>query len=369
VREALAAVERPKPPLPLEFDGEIAPRLQSSYLIKGVLDRGARIVVVGQPGCGKSFISLDQARHASRGLDWFGHRTSRGRVVYLPAEGQGGFRKRCAAWNMAHPAGESDPFALIPTTVDLLDPAADLAKVRQTLDRFVEREGGLDLLTIDTLSATFGGGDENGSDMSAYTANIDRLCAPYGCACVIVHHSPLDATAKRPRGHGSLWGWADAVFMVTGERDAPARRWHCVKLKDGDPGRDILFTLKQVEIGVDEDGDPVTSGVVERSAFEPATVAGKRRLSAKETIVKAALERALVASGTFPPSEIPDAVLNRVRTNKAVRTHEWRAEALPALASSDTKPDTARRTFDRARESLQASEIIGVWEDWAWLNF
>jgi hypothetical protein len=357
------------PPLPLEYDGEIRPWLERRYLIKGLLGAAAKIVVFGPPGCGKSFLAWDMARHISRGLDWFGRRTRSGRCVYLAAEGQAGLRTRHAAWNLHHPAADPDPFALIPTAVDLLDPRADLPKLRTTLDCFVGRFGGLELLIIDTLAATFGGGDENGSDMAAYVANIERLCAPYGCASLIVTHAPLDATAKRPRGHSSLWGAADAVLHVTGDRDAPARRLHVLKQKDDDPGPDLLFTLRSVEVGVDEDGDLVTSCVVEQSEYEPTSIIGKRRLSAKEAIVKAAIERALAAFGVFPPTEIPDSVLNRVRTNKVVRMADWRAEALPALVNPDTKPDTARRTFDRARETLQASEIIGVWEDWAWLNF
>jgi hypothetical protein len=128
-----------------------------------------------------------------------------------------------------------------------------------------------------------------------------------------------------------------------------------------------MFTLRQLEIGVDEDGDPVTSCVVEESDLEPAQVRGRRKLSAKEQIVFAALERTLVASGTFPPSDIPDNVLNRVRTGKVAIVSEWRAQALSALATPDTKPDTARKAFDRAKQQLQASETIGAWEQWAWL--
>jgi len=355
--------------LPLECDGEIIPNLSSRHLIKGLLGTATKNAVIGPPGCGKSFLTFDWGRHIGRELAWFGRETRAGRVAYLAAEGQTGLRKRHAAWNLAHPADKPDPFGLIPTAVDLLDPRADLPKVRATLDCFADRFGGLELLIVDTLAATFGGGDENTSDMAAYVANIERLCEPYGCASIIVHHSPLDATAKRPRGHSSLWGAMDAVFFVSGDRDALARRVSCIKMKDDDPGPDFLFTLKRVEIGVDEEGEAVTSCIVEQSELEPIAVVGKRRLTAKEQIVKAALERALVAQGTLPPREIPDSICNRLRTNKAVRTHEWRVEALPALASSDTKPDTARRTFDRARETLQASEIIGVWEDWAWLNF
>jgi len=354
--------------LPLECDGEITPRLESRYLIKGLLGTATKIVIFGPPGCGKSFLAYDMARHGCRGLEWFGRRVKPFTAVYVPAEGQGGLRDRHTAWNLEHPGGP-DPFALIPTAVDLLDPRADIPKLRDTLDCFVQRFGALDLLVIDTLAASFGADDENSSDMSAYVSNIDRLCAPFGCSCILVHHSPLDATARRPRGHSSLWGAADTVIHVSGDRDAPARRIHVLKQKDGDPGPDLMFRLKQVEIGTDEDGDPVTSCVIEQSDLEPAAVVGKRRLSAKETIVKAALDRALVAFGVFPPAEIPHNVLNRLRTNKVVRVSELRSEALPALINPDTKPDTARRTFDRARESLQASEIIGIWEEWAWLNF
>jgi hypothetical protein len=359
----------PATPLPLECDGEIQPRLQGRYLIKGLIGTASKIGVVGPPGCGKSFLVYDWARHGCRGLNWFGRLVKPFSAVCVAAEGQGGVRNRHAAWDMVHGATGSDPFALIPTAVDLLNPKPDLPKLQATLDHFAARFGGLDLLVVDTLAASFGGGDENSSDMASYAANIDKLCAPYGCSCIIVHHSPLDATAKRPRGHSSLWGTLDAVFMVSGDSDAPARRIHCIKQKDGDPGPDIMFRLKQVEIGVDEDGDRVTSCVVEQSDLEPLAVAGKRKLSAKEKIVKAALDRSLVELGICPPAEIPENILNRLRTNKVVRTADWRAAALSSLASSDTKPDTARRTFDRSRENLQAAAIVGVWEDWAWLIF
>jgi hypothetical protein len=158
------------------------------------------------------------------------------------------------------------------------------------------------------------------------------------------------------------------VLHVTGDRDAPARRIHVLKQKDDDPGPDILFRLKQVEIGTDEDGDPVTSCVIEESDLDAAAAPG-RKLAGNEKIVVAALERALVGRGVSPPAIIPDSVLNRARTNKVVNVSEWLSEAVSALRRPDTDPDTPRRTFDRARTKLQASETVGIWEDWAWLNF
>lgn len=352
--------------LPVEMYGEISPQLEKRYLIKGLLMAGTNNIVFGQPGCGKSFLCIDWALHVAAGRDWFGRRVVRGGVVYVAAEGQGGVRMRVEAWKRTHGVETAD-FALIPASIDLLDPAADMAKLRCVLTDLAHKWGGIALLAVDTLAATFGGGDENGSDMAAYYGNVASLCEPYRCARIIVTHAPLIGEAKRPRGHGSQWGGADAVFHVSGDRDAPARRVHVLKQKDSDPGPDILFTLKQVGIGTDEDGERVTSCIVEESDVEPSQLSGGRRLSPKERVVLSALERTLIESGKFPPATIPDNVLNRARTGKVVALSEWRSAALSTLSNSDTKSDTPRRNFDRYRDKLQASEIIGVWEDWAWL--
>lgn len=343
--------------------------MEGRWLIKHLLRASAAAVVFGFPGCGKSFLALDWCLAIAAGDDWFGRRVKQGTVVYIAAEGQGGIRARIDAWKREKGRETEDlPFAAIPQSIDLFDPASgDLAALRNALESLQEQWGRIDLVVIDTLNATIGAGDENGPDMGAYVGNIRRLCEPFDCGWMIVTHVPLNGDAKRPRGHGSLWGAVDTAIHVSGDRDAPARRIHVIKQKDDDPGSDILFKLKQVEIGIDEDGDLVTSCVVEPSELEPDQVRGRRKLSPKERIVFAALERAVTATGTFPPAAIPDNVLNRVKIGKVVSMSEWRSEALSSLAAPDTKPDTARRTFVRCRDSLQASEIIGVWEEWAWL--
>ncbi|MGO7204046.1 AAA family ATPase, partial [Rhizobium ruizarguesonis] len=49
----------------IEWFDELSPVLTSSYLIKGLLDRGAMSVVYGPSNSGKTFFSLDVAFHVA----------------------------------------------------------------------------------------------------------------------------------------------------------------------------------------------------------------------------------------------------------------------------------------------------------------
>lgn len=355
-------------PYPVELFGDIKPGLSNRFLVKGLLLAGTKIVIFGQEGSAKSFLLLDVLLHIASGRPWFGRKVERGGVIYIAAEGQAGTRLRVEAWKQHHQVRDDIPFAMIPTAVDLLDPAADLAKLHQTLN-FLARLWGMPLaaIAIDTLSQTIGGGDENGPDMAAYVANCTRLTAPFGCATAIVHHQPLDAPTKRPRGHSSLSGGADTMLHVEGREDP--RRITTVKQKDLERGPDLLFSLKSIELGRDEDDEPVRSCVVEQSEFEPVPTKAGRKLSATNQTALAALDRVLVRDGFSPPSEIPDDLLNRLRTAKVAKLVDWQAEALSAFADPDKQADTPGRLFRRARTDLQGAEIVGIWEEFVWRTF
>jgi hypothetical protein len=229
---------------------------------------------------------------------------------------------------------------------------------------------GVRLLVIDTLSKTFGGGDENGSDMAAYVANINRAFVHYGCLRLIVHHQPWTSDTKRPRGHSSLLGAVDVAIHVEGDSGAPARWLTVTKQKDGEDGLRIPFKLRSVEIGTNAKCQPVTSCVVDGVAPDDIlpTKAG-HKLSAAERIALLALDRVTTADGITPPGDIPDEALNRLRTGKVSALSAWQSETVEALHEPDKQADTASRTFRRVRKSLQAAEIIGIHGEYVWRNW
>jgi hypothetical protein len=264
------------------------------------------------------------------------------------------------------------PFALVPVSLDLLRVGEDIAKLERVVSALSMRDDwlGVRLLTIDTLSKTFGGGDENGADMAAYISNISRTFADYGCLRLIVHHQPWTSDTKRPRGHSSLLGAVDAAFHVSGDSSAPARELLVTKQKDGEDGQCILFNLRSVEIGTNSKGEPVTSCVVDPvDAADALPSKNGKRLTPHERVALIELDRITTISGFAPPGDIPEKALNHFRTGKVANLSDWQAAALSALNEPDKQPDSIRRSFQRVRTALQAAEIIGIHGDYVWRNW
>lgn len=72
------------------------------WIVRGVLPRAELCVIYGESGSGKSFLALDLAAAITRGINWRGKRTTKGRVVYVCAEGAGGFKARLRAYAAKH---------------------------------------------------------------------------------------------------------------------------------------------------------------------------------------------------------------------------------------------------------------------------
>ena len=147
------------------------------------------------------------------------------------------------------------PFYLQPVTLDLVKEAPELIRViRRALGNVKPV-----VIVLDTLNRSLRGSESSDEDMSAYIRAADSLREAFDCAVIIVHHCGLDGT--RPRGHTSLTGAADAQLSVS--RDAGGNIVMTVEyMKDGAEGDAIVSRLETVEVGRDEDGDPITSCVV-----------------------------------------------------------------------------------------------------------
>jgi hypothetical protein len=268
------------------IDSSILRQPSPPALVKGLFHRGELVIPFGDPGSGKTFVMLDLALAIALGLPtWAGHKiVGRGPVVYVAAEGKRGLYLRLIAWararNPRHPEQELDKlkgfFYVFEEATQFLEPT-EWATFRAEVDAL-----GVTPYAIffDTFSRCIAGVDENSQkEMSKAIHCTDELRA-LGIATFLVHHSKKDGT--QVRGSSVLRGAADVMFHVSrGGSGAPIvldfDAGSGGKMKEGEPPADGLhFLLRSVLLGIDSDGDNITSAVV---AFEPPS---KDRLAAME---------------------------------------------------------------------------------------
>lgn len=353
--------------LPLVWYADIQPVLNGNWIIKKVIPADAFVTIIGHPGCGKSFFALDLSAHIAAGIDWQGRKTRRGLVIYLAAEGQRGQLNRVTAWRQHY--GEDDlAFAMIPVGINLRDAQADLPALMETIEAAIKRSG-LDLavLVVDTLNRTFGGGDENGSDMSEYVDNVGRLKARFGCTAIVVHHIPKNSDGSvTERGHGSLRGAVETSLVVSYDQDSGLRTIKCTKMKDGEDGWSIDFKLKSIELGTDEDGEPVTSCVVvEPDGNEPPSRVKGPSLSPTQRGAYNELLATLEASPRGVPRDIPDGMIDPYRVSKVALRADWRDRWM-AIHGVDMAVESASATFRRAVTELTNKGLVAGWNDHVW---
>lgn len=246
--------------------GQFAKGTLPTWIIKSVLPKAELAVVFGESGSGKSFLVMDMALAISRGMDWCGHRVKQGRVVYIAAEGAGGARTRANAYAQHHELLLDElPFGVINAAPNFLQKtdAVDVAKA-------IVASGPCDVVIVDTFAQTTPGANENSAeDIGKALAHCKGIHRATGALVILVHHSGKDAS-KGARGWSGIKAAADAEIEVT--RLADARLARVSKMKDGEDGSVFPFKLTTVPVGVDEDGDVISSCVVEYTNLPPPPI-------------------------------------------------------------------------------------------------
>jgi hypothetical protein len=371
------------------------------WLIKGIIPTREAVLIYGAPQTGKSFETQNLAMHIARGNDFQGRRTKKAGVVYCAFEGGKGFRGRQRAYaehNAIQPDDDVD-MVVLTRRADLFSDDTDIIalieEIRHWGETFSEPLG---LVVLDTWSAATPGADENaGKDVSRVKERVMRIVNELNTAVIVVHHKP--ASGGRPRGHGSLTGDFETTIDIdwvteSGTRqDAPRGPNNAVKDQDrrplrtaivtkqreGEQGLSWKFVLRQVKIGQDADGDPITScvstlpaGLAAEQRDAPANAGGPAKTEDGRFILKPNLAvafRALVAATGEKGREPPPKIRAPAKT-LCVTLAEWRDEYERIVAGEDEDPEKlkerVKKARDRAVEKLTLSGFIGKDGDWVW---
>lgn len=272
-------------------------RYSGRPIYKNFLYEKAITVIYGQSNVGKSFVASDIAGHVALALNWGSFKykpknkdgTTRPiGVLYIAAEAAGSFGKRGKAL-LKRLKRDKIPFRTIGVPLQFAKDRVDTERVVKEIEMLkAELDFEVGLVIVDTLATTFQGGNENASeDMGMYISNMKYIQHHCDTGVLIVHHAGKDQAAGA-RGHSSLRAATDTEIEVLSEKKG--ERYHrCIrtrKQREGENDIVIKFGLMVVELGKDEDGDPIdTCHVVLETDDEFESIVPMDELEPGEAIV------------------------------------------------------------------------------------
>jgi hypothetical protein len=376
------------PNLPQLFmHGDPDPRPLKDWLVKYMIPVRGHGLFSGQWGTGKTFVLLELAAAIMTGQPFVGHIVKRQcGVLLIASEGADEVRLRLEAL-VREKCGNAErmPFAWYETAPALLqkDGAQKFIAMARRADAFLRAKCGLPLglVIVDTLGACAGYvrvGEE--SDNATGQAMMDVLkavsiainCFVFGTAHV----------GKNPelgtRGGSSREDAGDVILVCLGEKTASGSvtntRLAVRKHKAGRQGQEFPFALREVVLGLDEDGDPITTMVVD---WSPAGATGgvniadcrppldpwaeSRRQDQKTAVLR--LKRALMSVLADKGVDLaipPDGPVARMVDQKIVREEFY--SHTPADGTPEQKGEFRRQKFVRALDWAEQKQLVGIEE-------
>jgi hypothetical protein len=320
-----------------------------SWLWPSRIALGKMTTFAGDPGLGKSFITLDMAARVSTGAAWpdGSGNAPKGSVIIMGVEDDladtirprlnaagADVRKVHALEGVEVRAKGKDPFQRAITL-------EDIAKIRTAADRLPDCK----LIVIDPVSCFLGESDSHkNAEIRALLAPLAKLAADKGLAAVIVSHLSKGSGPAMYRTMGSIAfvAAARAAFLACKDRDDATdnrRLFLPVKNNIGNDktGLAYRFAGEREQTRIEWEPEPVTTTADEATA-EQRPGGGDRQGKRRERKEEEAGTRLLIALDRLADPTTGWAMLGRVR-DAAGLTHAWAKRAVFLLSGNENESD------------------------------
>lgn len=312
----------------------------TEWLIKKWLPDAELVLIYGAPGSGKSFLALDMVSSIALGIRWNGHSVRQKRVVYICAEGAAGFKKRISAYEQRFNVQLGENLHIIADQPDLLH-GRDLDELTVELLKVHP-----DVIVIDTLAQVMPGGDENSSvDMGKVLDQCRNIQRTTQAMIILVHHAGKDAS-RGPRGWSGISAAADAIIEVS--RGPIHNQAKTAKMKDDEDDLVYSFNLTRHVLGMDEEGDAISSCTV--TTVPTTSAAPASRIAPKGSIQKAVYRAAHELTERRKQVEVAKIITKAVESV----SHD------PGLDLAKPRRDQRRANAKRALDALIEMGLLSM---------
>lgn len=257
-----------------------------SWMIKNILPSEGLVEMIGASNSYKTFIVLDMMYCISNGIEYHGHKTKQGIVIYIAGEGANGAKMRLRGLRKKY-GHNTDNFYMLQCSANLSD-YKEMDKLASEISAITEDK--ISLIVFDTLHRNTAGIDENSaSDFALVLGNVDKYLKPLCNLIGYIHHTGNGAeTSMRGRGTSARFAAMDTSIVIHSKVKNNAGMT-CMKQKDGDAFETIFFDFEKVDIDLqDEEGDSLFSVVpiLGNEIVEIKEVDTKKDLSEYADIIK-----------------------------------------------------------------------------------
>ena len=220
---------------------------KNDWLIQDIIPKNSLIILYGDSGTGKTFVSIDITLHLAYNLNWKNQKTdNNGIIIYCIGEGINGISDRIKAWHNYYDLKYDAPFILIPIEAISFSDKNNIDKMINTLEKIMQQyDLPINLIVLDTLSKASIGFDENSSkDMGEFLYNFDIIKKYFNTSIMFIHHSGKN-NYKGMRGSSYLLGTVDTCIKLDNHENKLFLQIE--KQKDGLNGTFQLNLQKELE--------------------------------------------------------------------------------------------------------------------------
>jgi hypothetical protein len=343
-------------PVKITFYRDLVLDNSDKTLVGGLVETGTLALLVGPPGSGKTFLATHLGLRVAQGAQFFGRDTVKTGVLFIATEAGSSICKRILAYEGID---KEIPFAVV-TSGLVLGEGGSVGLLLEAISKAEEETGiKFGLVIIDTLARAMPGKDESSSkDMGLAVEDCGAIQAATGATVLLCHHPGKDAS-RGSRGSSALPGAIDTgIEMLSPKNGTYSARVE--KQRDLPCEGFLSWKLEVVEVGRTPKDVPVTTCVVVPIEREPEDKPAKApKLTDAVNIALEQLRKAINERGE-PGTETGHVPAGR----NVVPVELWRRYCYTAGTGSE---DTKKKAFQRARDRLQALQMIGVWADQVWL--
>ena len=229
------------------------------WIVDDYIEADSLAQVFGDPGGGKSFVSIDLACCVATGKDWHGHQVQQGAVFYIAGEGHNGLARRLKGWELGNGTTlDGAPLFKSHRAAQLYD-ATEAALVADAIKTLSAECGHVpSMIVIDTLARNMGGDENSTQDMNSFIQHLDTyLRQDYKCCVLVVHHSGA-MDKDRSRGSTALKGALDAEYKCQLDGGTKTIQFESKKMKDAEMPAAKNFQITQVDLPIlDKHGNAV----------------------------------------------------------------------------------------------------------------